>query len=124
MSNKDQAILEKLVKIASKQQKILQRLAQTDPNAQAEAYLRSAAQVAAANSGFTASNVSATYRGGSTGSTDGSASVVTVEGGWTVSVAGAPKDNKVRQQFINQFKTQVQTQKPELAKNLSVILPD
>lgn len=121
MSTKDQAVIQKLVKIASRQQRILARLAQAN---EAEAYLRRAAQVAASNSGFTASNVSATYHGGSSGAVGEGTSMVNVEGGWTVTVDGSPKDNKVRQQFINTFKTQVQAQKPDLAKNLSVILPD
>jgi hypothetical protein len=120
MNDKEKVIIGKLLKIASNQQKIITRLAQQqqDPNIQ---YLKQAAQVTAANSGFNATSVTVTS---SAGSTDpGQASTIQVQGGYTVTVGGAPQQNELREKFIRQLRNMVATQKPnqpELA-NLSVI---
>ena len=117
MNEKEKVILGKLLKIASNQQKILTRLAQAqDPNV---AYLKSAAQITAANSGFNAANVTVTANPGSAASDPS----VKIEGGYTVTVGGAPPQNEVREKFIRQLKAMVASQKPnqpELA-NLSVV---
>lgn len=120
MNDKDKLILGKLLKIASNQQKIITRLAQQqqDPNIQ---YLKQAAQVTAINSGFNATSVTVTANPGSSGA--GEASTIQVQGGYTVTVGGAPPQNELREKFIRQLKGMVATQKPdqpELA-NLSVI---
>ena len=114
MSEKE--ILSKLLKIASNQQKILVRLAQTqDPNI---AYLKSAAQITAANSGFNASSVEVTANPGGASSDP---SVQTL-GGYTIKVSGAPPKNDVRDKFTRQLRAMVASQKPDQAElaNLSV----
>lgn len=116
MNDKEKIILSKLVKIAANQQKALQRLAQSqDPNV---AYLKSAAQITAANSGFNASHVEVTVNPGGPSSDP---SVQTV-GGYTVKVSGAPPQNEIREKFTRQLKSMVSTQKPDQAElaNLSV----
>lgn len=116
MSDKEELIISKLVKIASNQQKILQKLAQQqDPNI---AYLKSAAQITAPNSGFNASSVEVMPKPGS-----GSDPSVQVAGGYTIRVGGAPPKEDIRQKFIRQLQNMVATQKPnqpELA-NLDII---
>lgn len=111
MNNKEKIILSKLLKIASNQQKILERLTQEqDPNI---VYLKSAAQITAANNGFNASQVDVTAD-------------IQVMGGYTVKVAGAPKDNVTREKFIRQLKTMVSTQKPDQPElsNIFVVFTD
>jgi len=102
-------IIAKLIKIAHNQQKIIEKLAQAaDPNID---YLRSAAEAAAINASFKASH----YQ------------VMAGSNGYVVSVQGAPKNNNLRQNYINVLKRQVATQKPDqpdLAKNLSVTFND
>jgi len=114
--------LAKIYKVLSNQQKILVRLAQAaDANIE---YLKKAAQITAVNTGFTATNVEVTAAAGST--VPEPASTVKIAGGYTVKVAGAPKDNATREKFIRQLKSMVQTQKPgdEQLSNLSVIFTD
>jgi len=119
MNEKDKLILGKLLKIASNQQKILTHLAQAqqDPNIQ---YLKQAAMVTAANSGFSATDVQVTANATNS---PAPTSNITISGGYTVKVSGAPKQNEVREKFIRQLRAFVAAQKPndqELA-NLSVI---
>ncbi len=124
MNDKEKIILGKLLKIAANQQKILTRLAQQDPNI---SYLKQAAMVTAANSGFNATHVEVTANPGTTieDPVPNPAST-TVEGGYTVKIAGAPKQNELREKFIRQLKTMVSTQKPDQPElsNLSVIFTD
>lgn len=118
----EKTIIQKLAKVLANQQKILVRLAQaTEDQSQ---YLRNAAQVAAVNTGFQATHVDVVRKEGHTGSPAGGTEVVKVEPGYIVTVGGVPKDNAVRQKYINTFKTQVQTQKPGLEANLSILLED
>lgn len=120
--NKEELIIRKLLKVVANQQKILTKLAQTaDPNIK---YLTDAAQVASMNSGLNATHVTVT----STGGGSGQASTGTVIGqGYMVTVGGAPKNNQLRQKFMDTLKRQVATQKPDqpdLASNLSIIFSD
>lgn len=122
MNDKEKLILGKLLKIAGNQQKILTRLAQsqTDPNIQ---FLKEAAMVTAANSGFNATSVEVTPNGGGTVDEPAQVSAVQIMHGYTVKVSGAPPQNEIREKFIRQLKAMVAAQKPneqELA-NLSVI---
>jgi len=114
------AILQKLLDIASKQQKVLTKLAQAaqDPNIE---YLRQGAQVAAANSGFNATEVNVTPLAASSG-TGFSDNLVNIDPGYIVTVAGSPPDNKLRQKFIDTFKNQCRVQKPDAKwlDNLSI----
>lgn len=116
----EKLIINKLFKIAANQQKIIQKLAQAqqDPNIQ---YLKQAAQITAANSGFNATSVTVTANPGSTDTEQ--TSTIQVAGGYTVTVGGAPQQNELREKFIRQLRAMVATQKPnnpQLA-NLSVI---
>ena len=115
MSDKETQVIQKLIKIMSNQQKILNKLAQQQQDPLIE-YLRSAAQVAGANSqppmsvladvtvnaGFQHDNVSAPST-------------------YTASVKGVPEDNKAKQSFMDTFKRQIKTQKPELDGRVSII---
>lgn len=117
MNDREKIVLSKLLKIASNQQKIIERLAQTqDPNI---AYLKSAAQITAANSGFNASHVEVTANPGGPGSDP---SVQTMAG-YTIKVSGAPPKNDLREKFTRQLKAMVASQKPDQAglANLSVL---
>jgi hypothetical protein len=114
MSDKETQVIQKLIKIMSNQQKILTKLAQQqDPHIQ---YLREAAQVAGANSqppmsviadvtvnpGFQHDNVSAPET-------------------YTTKVSGVPEDNKAKQSFMDTFKRQIKSQKPDLDGRVSII---
>ena len=102
----EKLILDKLIKIANNQQKILAKLAQAvDPNLD---YLKRAAQVAALNSGFSVTNVE----------------VSGTSAKYNIIVSGAPKDNKTRQKFLDTLIKQVNSQKPELANVLAISLKD
>ena len=117
MNDNEKNILNKLLRIASNQQKILTKLAQQqDPNV---AYLKSAAQITAPNSGFNATSVEVTPNPGGGGSDPS----VTIASGYTVKVGGAPPNEEVRQKFIRQLKGMVSTQKPNQPElsNLSVV---
>jgi hypothetical protein len=123
MNSKEKTIIQKLVKIAKKQQDILQKLAQgLDPNVE---YLRKAAQVAAMNVGFAATSIDVKHdKGGGLGSTPGSSSLVVAAPNYSVFVKGAPRDNKIRQKYIDTLKAQVQSQKPDLGATLSITFTD
>lgn len=119
MNSKDLSILQRLVKIARNQQKIIERLAQAAGD---QEYLVRTAQVAAANSGLQASNFSVTFQKGSTEPpVDGI--TTKIAGTWTVTLSGASKDNKLRQKFMDTLKTQVATQKPDFGP-VSIIFAD
>lgn len=106
MSTKNQAIIERLVKIASKQQKILERLAQQqDPNI---AYLQQAASVAAANSNI---NLTVPRDVQVTGSA----------AQYRVSViVPAGTSNEEMDLFKRQYLNQIKVQKPQLAGKVLV----
>ena len=114
--------IKKLLSIAQKQQFIINKLAQNiigkdDINSQ---YLKRAAQVAAVNSGFSATDIQVTRLEG----TQGVNNLVTMESNYTVTLKGAPKNEKIRQNFINTFKSQVKNQNPKLESNLSIFFED
>lgn len=120
MHPKEKIIIQKLLKIANNQQKILQKLAQQqDINVE---YLRRAAQESASNTGFAPTFVDVTKTQGSQSPAPGSNSMITVEPVYVVTIHGSPKENNMRQKYVNTFKAQVRTQKPELEKNLSIML--
>lgn len=113
----EKEILSKLLKIATNQQKIIQRLAQQqDPNV---TYLRSAANITAMNSGFNPTEITVTANPGGAGSDPS----VQLGSGYTVKISGAPNKSEVRDLFTRQLKAMVASQKPDQAglQNLSVI---
>jgi hypothetical protein len=119
-------IITKLIKIANNQQKIIEKLAQqvADPNVE---YLRRAVQQACANSGFKARTFNVTTTGGGSGTPDLNHPVTTTPIGYIVSMEGSPKDNALRQHFVDVLKKQVSTQKadqPDLVDNLTVLFQD
>jgi hypothetical protein len=121
MKSKEALIIQRLVKIANNQQEILKRLAQANED---KDYLVRVAQTAAANTaGFTASNFTVTYQGGSQTPPNSDGTTAKIEGGWTVSLSGAPKDNKLRQKYIDTFRTQVANQRPDL-EPISIVFAD
>lgn len=121
--NKEEFIIRKLISVVSNQQRILTKLAQAmeDPNSQ---YLKGAAQQAAANTGFTATDVQVLKNSGVSGTVPGSSNLINTEDNYLVHFKGAPKDNKMRQKFVNVFKTQIRTQKPELEAKVSITFDD
>jgi hypothetical protein len=120
MNSKDASIIQRLVKIAKTQQKILVLLAQSNEDKE---YLVRAAQTAAANTGFNASGVVVTYQGGSQTPPGPDGITVKSEGSWMVSLSGAPKDNKLRQKYIDTLKRQVAAQKPDFGP-VSIMFAD
>jgi hypothetical protein len=122
MNEKEKVIITKLLKIASKQQKVIHKLAQAQPLAQVgfdpnEEYLKNAISAAAANAGVK-TPISAFVR-----STAGSQNDTTkVEGTYTVMVSGMDQaDNNLKQNFMNIYKAQIKSQKPELDGKVSVL---
>ena len=122
MNEKEKAIITKLLSIASKQQKVIHKLAQVQPLAQVgidpnEEYLKKAILAAAANAGVK-TPISALVR-----STAGSQNDTTkIEGIYTVMVSGMDQaDNNLKQNFINVYKTQIKSQKPELDGKVNVL---
>jgi hypothetical protein len=118
-------VLEQLVKIAQNQQAIITKLAAHTDTGKAGnpapanpniGYLKGAAQVSASNSGFNATNVEVEYYGAA------SHDNIVEKGNYVVKVSGAPQNNQIRQKFLTTFKTQIQTQKPELSDNVSIML--
>jgi hypothetical protein len=120
MNDRETEIITKLISIASSQQKIIRKLAQdaVDPNIR---YLTEVAQVAAANVGFTATNVIVTVKPGGDASPEGGGELISTPKGYIVSLSGAPSDTKTRQKFIDIFTKQVQSQKPEISSNVSIL---
>lgn len=104
----EKAVLEKLVKIAVNQQKIIRRLAQlTDDNV---AYLQRAAQVAAVNSGIKELTIPKDV-----------AVTLGQDGIYSVNAtvpAGTQQDAITT--FIRQFKSQIASQKPDLANRVKI----
>lgn len=119
MNNKD--ILNKLLTIASNQQKILSKIAQLSNKASPEeAYLYRATQQAGANIGLTLTKVNVSSSPESTLS--GTPSTITIPKSYSVHVGGVPKDK--RQKFNDTLRNQVNAQKPELGKSLSIFFDD
>lgn len=114
-------ILQKLFDIASKQQKVLTKLAQAAQDPIVD-YLKQAAQVAASNSGFTATEVIVDSSPGTSGTLPGSSDLITTDKGYRITIGGSPPDNKVRQKFIDTLKRQCATQHPgaDWVNNLSI----
>lgn len=118
----EKELLVQLFKLATKQQKIIERLAQDQKAEENIQYLTRACQTAAANCGFTATDVHASHSGAGAVNGPNTSSITTVEETYTVSLSGAPKE--VREKFVVTFKAQVQAQKPDLANKLSIIFND
>ena len=115
MNDNEKTILQKLANIFSTQQKVMTRLAQaTDPNM---AYLKRAAEQAAANVGLegmgNAFKVEVSLKPAD--------EILNPHTSYIVSIFGAPAKNEIRQKFLDTFNKQVETQKPELAGNVSTI---
>ena len=117
--NKEELIIAKLVKVMANQQKILTKLAQVahDPNV---LYFKDAARTSAVNTGFGATAVDVKPLEGN----QGRAGAPIIEPGYIVSVFGCPKEDKVRQKFVDTFKREVATEKPNLVQNLSITFGD
>ena len=127
----EKEIIIKLLTIATKQQKIIHKLAQDDtvryqsarerhsldhidPN---EDYLKRAVDTAAANAGVK-TPVSAfvkTYTGNKNNNTN-------IEGTYTVIISGmSSADNALKQNFIKTYQNQIKSQKPDLDGKVSVL---
>jgi hypothetical protein len=118
----EKEIITKLLAIATKQQKVIHRLAQAAPSAMVgsdpnEDYLRRAVNAAATNAGVK-TPVSAfvkAYAGDQKNNTN-------IEGTYTVIVSGMSQaDNALKQNFINTYKNQIKSQKPDLDGKVSVL---
>lgn len=121
MSSKDQLILEKLLKLAEKQQKVLTKLAQAvqeDIEANKQ-WLSSAWNIAAVNSGVVGSSPeSIEYV---PGGTDPNKPNVTISSTYTVT--GVVPVN-AREQFKRNFERHIATAKPELDGRVGMIFKD
>lgn len=115
MNSKDKLIISKLFKLASKQQKIIEILAQVTPDLNIE-YLKRAWTTAAANSGV--SMVVSPEVEFNPGKDEGD---VQVGETYTLYADGIPSDNELRKKLMDVFKTQVKSQKPELDGKLGII---
>lgn len=114
----DQEVLIQLIKIAEKQRRILNRLAQEvvqDPNIQ---WLNDAAHTVGTNMSTPRLNVQVSKTAGSQYDN------TTIDGGYTVGVGGLPKDNAKRNDFILSLKTMIGLQRPNLVSGLSIVFTD
>lgn len=106
MSKKESAIVDKLVKIANQQQKIIVELVKKaqehDLNMQ---YLNRAANIAAMNNGVQGTVVV---------NNDGN-------GNYTVQLGGITEDNVLKQKIIDDFYHSVDSQKPELTGKVNLL---
>jgi hypothetical protein len=118
----EKEIITKLLAIATKQQKVIHRLAQaaplamvgSDPN---EDYLRRAVDAAATNAGVK-TPVSAFVKANASSQ----AGATTTEATYTVMVSGMSQvDNALKQKFIDTYKNQIKSQKPDLDGKVSVL---
>lgn len=113
----EKLVIKQLLKIATKQQEIIAKLAQAqDPNVE---YLRRVAVVAGANLNV---NVTESHvvplEGGNTGTS-------ALPNGYTLHVKGVPSN--LREKYIATVKAQVKAQKPDqpnLSDNLSIIFDE
>jgi hypothetical protein len=118
----EKEIILKLLAIASKQQKVIHKLAQSSPLAMAgsdpnEDYLKRAVDTAAANAGVKTpiSAIIRAYAGDKNNNTN-------IEGTYTVIISGMSQvDNALKQNFINTYKNQIKSQKPDLDGKVSVL---
>jgi hypothetical protein len=119
MNSKEKQIISKLLKIAENQQKILSKLAQVSQEDVEgnKTYLKSTWQTAGLNSGITA--MKDPYVQYTPGTTDPSGTIT----GSNYTLTGEIPVNK-REQFLNTFKTQIKTQKPDLEGKVSTIFKD
>lgn len=120
MNSKEKLIIERLLALATKQQKVLTKLAQanmqqneTEAN---KGYLKQTWQVACLNSGVPGHTPTVEFTPGNT-SADG----VTVEGNYMVT-GEVPAAQ--REKFDRTFKAQIAAQKPDLDGKVSVIFKD
>lgn len=122
MNSKDKQIIEKLLSLATKQQKVLTKLAQANAqyaqNVDAnKEYLKRTWQTAGLNTGISAmSTPTVEYTAGGPGA-DG----ITIGDNYVVS--GVIPANQ-REKFLATFKAQVSAQKPELDGKVSTIFKD
>ena len=116
MNPKDKKIIEKLLSLAEKQQKILTKLAQAaqEDIEGNKAYLASAWQTAGANMGVPTSNPTVEYKEPEPGSDPG----VTLGSSYVVT---GPIPANARNKFVTTFKAQISAQKPELDGKVSTI---
>lgn len=123
MDSKDKLILSKLLSLATKQQKIITKLAQAqatgaEPDVEAnKAYLQSAWQTAGMNSlpGTPIGTPTVTYTPGGMNGT------VRIEGNYMLT-GEIPADK--REKFQATLNTQIKTQKPELDGKVSTVFKD
>lgn len=122
MDSKEKTIISKLVSLASKQQKILAKLAQAaqEDVEGTKAYLKGAWETAALNSSISpvTSPQSIEYVPG--GAVAGKPHVST---GSTYTITGAIPEDK-RLQFKNTFERQLAAQKPDLVDRVGMIFQD
>lgn len=118
----EKEIIVKLLAIATKQQKVIHKLAQSSPLAMVgsdpnEDYLKRAADTAATNAGVK-TPISAfvkAYAGDQKNNTN-------IEGTYTVIVSGMNSaDNALKQNFIRTYQNQIKAQKPDLDGKVSVL---
>jgi len=120
MNSKEKLIIQKLLAIAEKQQKVLTKLAQAGEDVEAnKAYLKQAWQTAGLNTGISEMwTPTVEFTPGGPSSTDPG---VTLDGNYVVT--GAVPVTQ-REKFLRTFKAQVASQKPDLDGKVSTIFKD
>lgn len=117
MATKDELIIQKLIKIADKQQQIIKALAQAVQQADPEvvAYLKRAIPVAASQPGIEAraSVTDVTFSPGHTEPGTQPGSNTNVHGNYMADISGIPAPK--RDAFAKIWQNQLQAQKPELS---------
>lgn len=118
MNAKEKAIISKLLSIATKQQKIIHKLAQVQPmNNEVVDYLKRAVDTAAVNSNI--QNPLSVLVKFNTGDSQNN---TRIEDTYTVTIGGLGQaSNELKNLFLKNYLMQVKTQKPELDGLVSVI---
>src|SRR5271163_3828340 len=113
MSDREMQVIQKLISIFGNQQKILTKLAQAQDTL--IEYLVGAARVAGMNlSPSTSVQADVSVIPGS-GKDD------VTETKYAAKISGLPHDNKIKTSFMNNFKAQINAQKPELNGKVDII---
>jgi hypothetical protein len=113
----EKEIIVKLLAIASTQQKIIHKLAQTSPADPNLSYLERVAASAATNTGLR-TPISAFVKA-NIGTNEGDA---TIESTYNVIISGMEtSDNPTKEKFMTNYKNQVKAQKPELDGKINII---
>ena len=117
--NKEELIIQKLIKIVANQQKILRKLAQIEPPTEKrdeniDYITHNLVPIVASNLGLKGISVAVDTPSGVPGGGDAGGYVAPQPGTYRALISGVPKNRE--QQFADAMIKQINAQKPELAK--------